>query len=144
MTNPRSRGFPRAFFVDTSAFFAANTRDDERHERALQVLRLAVEFRARMVTTTYVLAESHALHLNKLGWASAAAFLRDADNNPAFAVVQPTLDDELRARAIIYRYTDKTFSLTDAISFAVMERLRLREAFTFDRDFEQYGFAALG
>ena len=29
-------------------------------------------------------------------------------------------------------------------SFAVMERLRIGEAFTFDRHFAQYGFVMLG
>ncbi len=54
--------------------------------------------------------------------------------------VWPTVEDEAAARAIIYRYEDKEFSLTDALSFAVMDRLHMSTAFTFDRDFERYGF----
>ena len=33
--------------------------------------------------------------------------------------------------------------LTDATSFVVMERLRISSAFTFDRNFAQYGFTPL-
>jgi uncharacterized protein len=55
-----------------------------------------------------------------------------------------TAEDELRTRQIIYRYDDKNFSLTDATSFAVMERLRITTAFTFDHNFAQYGFQLLG
>ena len=33
--------------------------------------------------------------------------------------------------------------MTDAISFAVMERLHITRAFTFDRHFAQYGFTVL-
>jgi predicted nucleic acid-binding protein len=58
-------------------------------------------------------------------------------------LVWVTPADVARARTIIYQYTDKDFSLTDATSFAVMERLGLRLAFTFDRDFAQYGFTVL-
>jgi predicted nucleic acid-binding protein len=41
----------------------------------------------------------------------------------ATTVIRVRAVDEVRARQIIYRYDDKDFSLTDAISFAVMERL---------------------
>jgi predicted nucleic acid-binding protein len=54
------------------------------------------------------------------------------------------LQDEQRAREIIFSQTDKPCSHTDATSFAVMERLRIGTAFTFDRHFAQYGFAVLG
>jgi uncharacterized protein len=52
--------------------------------------------------------------------------------------------DERRAVEIIRRYHDKDLSLTDATSFAVMERLRIGWAFSFDRDFNQYGFPRIG
>jgi predicted nucleic acid-binding protein len=48
--------------------------------------------------------------------------------------------DEIRAREIIQTYQDRSFSYTDATSFAVMERLGIRRAFAFDKHFEQYGF----
>jgi len=38
---------------------------------------------------------------------------------------------------------DKRWSLTDCLSFIVMEDERLHEALTGDRDFEQAGFIAL-
>ena len=52
-------------------------------------------------------------------------------------------DDERRGRAILTQYDDKDFSLTDATSFAVMERLGITTAFTFDRHFAQYGWQVL-
>ncbi len=51
--------------------------------------------------------------------------------------------DEERAAQIIRTQADKDYSLTDALSFAVMERLGLSRAFTFDRHFAQYGFTVL-
>ena len=58
-------------------------------------------------------------------------------------MIRSRASDEERAREIIYQYDDKDFSMTDAISFAVMERLRIARAFTFDRHFAQYGFTVL-
>ena len=51
--------------------------------------------------------------------------------------------DEERARAILNQYSDKDFSLTDATSFVVMERLGISDAFCFDRNFAQYRFNVL-
>lgn len=95
-----------------------------------------------MLTTNFVVAEAHALHLNRLGRGVARAFLASLDTSST-VVVRVTEDDERRGRAIVFRYADKDFSLTDATSFAVMERLGVRHAFTFDRHFEQYGFINL-
>ncbi len=59
------------------------------------------------------------------------------------SVVRVEEGDEERAFVIITRYQDKDFSMTDATSFAVMERLNLHWAFSFDSDFRQYGWNIL-
>ena len=41
------------------------------------------------------------------------------------------------------RYRDRTLSLTDAVSFEVMQHEGLREAFAFDEDFERVGFTVV-
>ncbi len=59
-------------------------------------------------------------------------------------IVRVSQRDEQQAQAIILRYDDKNFSYTDATSFAVMERLRIGPAFTFDHNFAQYGIEMIG
>ena len=54
-------------------------------------------------------------------------------------VIRAEEADERRARAIIEQFQDKEFSYCDAVSFAVMERLDIREAIAFDDHFRQYG-----
>ena len=54
-----------------------------------------------------------------------------------------TPEDEQRARDIVYKYEDKDFSLVDATSFTIMERLGIDQAFSFDHHFEQFGFVTL-
>ncbi|TAN44808.1 MAG: PIN domain-containing protein [Nitrospirae bacterium] len=52
-------------------------------------------------------------------------------------VASPDMD---RSWKIIEKYSDKDFSFTDCTSFALMERLKLRTAFSFDSHFRQFGF----
>ena len=47
--------------------------------------------------------------------------------------------EEERAREILLRFTDKDWSLCDALSFAVIESRGVGAAFSFDRHFRQYG-----
>ena len=51
--------------------------------------------------------------------------------------------EERKALEIVRTYSDKEFSLVDAISFATMERFHLTQAFAFDHHFAQYGFSLL-
>ena len=90
-------------------------------------------------TTNFIVAEAHALFLTRLGWEPAASFLRQFPSSST-AVVRISAADEERAREIIFQYRDKDFSLTDATSFAIMERLRIGTALTLDHHFVQYGF----
>ena len=128
------------WFVDTSGFFASSNIRDPNHDSAQRVLARAAADGVGLVTTVYIVAETQALFLAKVGRDAGIRFLRRMEGG-SVDIVRPTEGDEARAREIIYGYTDKDFSLTDAISFSVMERLGVAKAFTFDSDFRQYGFA---
>ena len=130
----------RVALVDASALYAIADGRDAWHAQARAVrTRLSGEH-WRLVTTNFVVAETHALLIARRHRAVAARFVRDIDRSPT-TIIRADEGDEQRAREIIYQYQDKDFSLTDAISFAVMERLGIGHAFTFDRHFVQYGFA---
>lgn len=131
----------RSVFVDTSAHAAIFMRRDERHQQA-QEIAAAVGAEGRpLVSTNAVIAETHALILGREGRAVARSALTVLD--ATITIVRVTEVDEIAGRVILDRYADKDFSLTDAISFAVMDRLRLRTAFAFDRHFAQYGLDVL-
>jgi predicted nucleic acid-binding protein len=126
-------------FVDTSAHFAVIDRRDAHHDTAVVISTRLTQQRWRLFTTNYILAETHALLLTRLDRATALTFLQEIGPT----TIRAATADEQRAREIIERYTDKDFSLADAISFSVMERLNIRYAFTFDQHFAQYGFTVL-
>src|SRR5437879_12434293 len=132
----------RRVFVDSSANLSLLDTDDEHHREAIETLQELAQARYRQFTTNVLLIESHALILSVLGRRRAAQFLKDMEESNT-VVMRARASDEERAKQILFQYTDKDFSFADAISFAVMERLGIRLAFTFDRDFAQYGFAVL-
>jgi predicted nucleic acid-binding protein len=134
---------PLRVFVDTGAYFALAVQDDAHHSRARDLLRSLEPRGGRLFTSNFIVAELHALLLSRRGRELAARILDRVDRSSAH-IERVGPDDEQRARQIIYQYDDKNFSLTDATSFAVMERLRIVTAFTFDRNFAQYGFQLLG
>jgi predicted nucleic acid-binding protein len=80
--------------------------------------------------------------LNRLSQEIATRFLHDLEQSTT-TLVWVTPADVQHAKAIISQYNDKDFSLTDATSFVVMERLHIPYAFTFDRHFAQYGLTVL-
>jgi predicted nucleic acid-binding protein len=126
--------------VDTSAYFALANPQDASHREVRQTLEQIVTRRYGIFTTNFILAETHALLLTRVHRTVALQILTEIEES-ATVVVRVSARDERRAREILRQYTDKNFSLTDATSFAVMERLGIVYAFTLDHHFAQYGFA---
>ena len=133
----------RRVLVDTSAYFASIDARSDDHERSLEVFSQLGAHRRQLFTTNLIVAETHALLLRRLGRDTAARVLRQIDEG-ATTIARVNAADEQRAKEIIYSQIDKDYTLTDATSFAVMERLHMGTAFTFDRHFVQYGFAVIG
>jgi len=125
--------------VDTSAVYALLDRDDANHRKAVTVLRSLPRRGLTPLLSNFIVAESHALLLSRLGPEAA----RDWLLKQIWPIEPITSVDERKAREIIQRYEDKTFSYTDTTSFALMERLGLRDAFAFDVHFRQYGLKLL-
>ena len=136
-----ARRVPRGrVFIDTSAYGAIAIRGDENHWQAVATLRALTEQRSRLYTTNFVAAETHAFVLSRGGRDLALQTLETIDQGFE-EVVRVGSGDERQAREILTRLRDKDFSLVDAMSFAVMDRLGITVAFAFDRHFVQYGFA---
>jgi predicted nucleic acid-binding protein len=130
---------PRRVFLDSSGYLALVNPNDAYHPQALAAWTLLTDERWHTFTTNFVVAEADALFLARLGHRHATAFLHQSAQRDT-VVVRVSSRDELRAQQIVFQYDDKDFSLTDATSFAVMERLRIGTAFSYDHNFAQYGF----
>ncbi len=137
-----SRGRNRAF-VDSSAYFALANRHEFDHVSVTRVVQRLVAEHCRFFTTNFILAETHALLVSRVNRDVALAVLEQIELSRQTTVVRVSQRDETRGRAILRHHGDKTYSLTDSISFAVMERLHISQALTLDQHFAQYGWQLL-
>ena len=123
-------------FVDTSAIYALLDRRDGNHRAARTAFERLRKQRADPIITNFVVAEAHALLLARLGPDVARRWL----GRIIWHIERVTVEDEAAALDIVCGYGDKTYSFTDATSFAVMKRLRIARVAAFDRHFMQFGF----
>jgi uncharacterized protein len=122
-------------FVDTSAFYAAADSGDRSHSRATKVLSAA----RSLITSDHVLVESWILICARGGRTAAERFW--AGVRSGLAAVETVLPGDLDAAwRIGEAFPDQDFSIVDRTSFAVMERLGITSACSFDDDFAIYRF----
>jgi uncharacterized protein len=133
---------PSWVFIDTGGYFALASSRDENHAASVAIMEALRTERYRFYTSNFILAELHALLLTRINRRVALETLTALDHS-ATTVVRVTPADEIRAREIIVQYDDKNFSLTDATSFSIMDRLGIYQVLTFDGNFEQYGKTVL-
>ncbi|MEK7795149.1 MAG: PIN domain-containing protein, partial [Candidatus Hydrogenedentota bacterium] len=67
-------------------------------------------------------------------------FYNELLTNKRFEVVPPSVDLYVEGMTLYQDYHDKSWSLTDCISFVVMRDRGIAHALTADRHFEQAGF----
>jgi predicted nucleic acid-binding protein len=127
-------------FADTFYFIALLNAKDAAHQKAVEFSRSRG---TALLTTAWVLTEladamADVRHRNAFG-----KLLAGLRADPDTTVVPPSAElfeqgvDRYNSR------TDKEWSLTDCISFVVMEQSGIKEALTGDHHFEQAGFRAL-
>jgi predicted nucleic acid-binding protein len=130
----------KAVFADTSYYLALVNSLDQHHSAACQWTSM---FSGTSVTTAWVIAEL----ANSMSQAANRPFflslLRDLQNDARVTIVPPTKDVFDRGLDLYSRRPDKDWSLTDCISFLVMEDRGLTDAAALDRHFSQAGFKIL-
>lgn len=130
----------KSAFADTSFYIALANPRDRRHGDALQASRL---WEHKVITTEYVLLELanyfRGPHDRSL-FIQLLRALRD-DDDTMIVPASPTLFDE--GLQIYCNRSDKQWSLTDGISFAVMQARALTNALACDHHFEQAGYCLL-
>jgi predicted nucleic acid-binding protein len=129
-----------SIFVDTSAWVALADKDDAHHQRAVSAYPSLLKTQRGLVTSNLVKAETYIVILKELGHPSALNFLERIKTSPRILKVHSTPEIEAEAEELLTKYSDQDFSYTDAVSFAIMKRQKIRKAFSFDKHFVTAGF----
>ncbi len=130
-------------FLDTALAIALANPKDQFHSVSLRLSETIAEKGHRLVTTSAVLLEI-GNSLAKQRFRDACVRLMDSlqnDENVEIVSFSTSLFDA--ALALFQNRMDKEWSLTDCISFVVMEQFGIPQALTPDNHFEQAGFIAL-
>lgn len=133
------------YFVDTGFWKALVDSHDEFHSKARDFWEMAEVGDSHFVTSQMVFAETVTLLRMRQGPGSKTARIWGDTIlvSPRTTIVE--IDQKIfeKSWAMFKKFDDKQFSFVDCSSFQIMKDLKLREALTFDRHFEQAGFVML-
>ena len=127
-----------AVFVDTSGLLALlNPKDDNHPGASGAFARLRVR-QAPLVSTSFVLVETYALLGRRFELDAVQRFREDFAPLVDVVWVDEALHDA--GLDLLLSRRARRLSLVDAVSFVVMRRRKIDDAFAFDPHFEQAGF----
>ena len=123
-------------FIDSNVFIALRYLDHPLHEKALKISSRISE---PLVTTNIVISETLTVLSMRVSKLLAIQFGKDLQKQDIQTVY---IDHPLHEKAweIFRKIKNKNISFFDCTSFAVMQNLKIRKAFSFDRDFQKYGY----
>lgn len=127
-------------FVDTSFLLALAEPRDMLHSRAIA---WANAVHDRLLVTEHVLWETVNSLSAPLDRTKAQTLVQLVLDSPQWEIVWSSRELFDRGRQLHSERLDKTWSLTDCVSFQVMEDMAATRALTHDHHFEQAGFEAL-
>lgn len=125
-------------FVDTSALYAYVDQSDARYGAVLAAWDLIESAEDELVTTNYVLMEAVALLQSRLGLGAVRDFVDSIVPLLSVEWVEPEIHEA--GLAAVLAANRRELSLVDCVSFEVMRRLGIRQAFALDGHFREQGF----
>lgn len=130
----------KTYFVDTSYWLALELIDDQNSKPALSHWQSLVKTPFAIVTTSYVFDETVTYLNSRKHHEKAVEVGENMLLSPTIELIHIGEDLFFEGWTMFQKYQDKQYSLTDCVSFVVMQRRKLETALTFDRHFAQAGF----
>ena len=129
-----------SFFLDTSFVIALELKDERHHQAVISYWQSMARSSTQLVTTSYVFDEIVTFFNSRGRHDKAIEVGERLLRSKAIKLIQVDEDLFLKGWQYFQQHQDKSYSLTDCISFLVMQQLKLGVALTLDRHFSQAGF----
>jgi predicted nucleic acid-binding protein len=127
-------------FVDSSFWIAEAMPRDGRHAAAAALSRALPT--QQLITSNLILGETWTFLRRRVGHRFALSWLDTARSHRLdIERIDRAIEDE--AWSWLRIHDERGYSLVDATSFALMRKLRIKEALAFDGDFAAAGFVEL-
>lgn len=133
----------KPFFIDTSGWCALYDKSDANHETVIPFWGETAKKNGTLYTSDYALDETLTLLKVRIDHTAAARFGRIILSSKVINIIPVTKSRWETAWELFIKYSDKSFSFTDCTSFAIMYEFGLKEAFAFDKHFQQMGFSCV-
>jgi uncharacterized protein len=127
-------------FVDTSYYIARMMPRDQWHRESIRAVKPGMIF----FTSSLIVNETVSLLQSRGYFSAALAFLARVRRNEEVQIAYPDPAMQGEAWDLFGRWGSAGANAVDCVSFAMMARLGIRKAFTFDAHFRVAGFDILG
>ena len=127
-------------FLDTGYVLALELANDQNHPAAINHWQRFAETPPSLVTTSHVFGEIVTFFNSRGHHQKASEVGNSLLRSPAVELIHVGESLFRQGWEYLRRHQDKRYSLTDCISFVLMEHLEIDTAFAFDRHFEHAGF----
>lgn len=127
-------------FIDTSYLLALELANDQNHQIAINHWQGILHSLPKLVTTSYIFDEVVTFFNSRNHYKKAVQVGNMLLHSDSIQMIH--VDEELFYAGWLYfqNHQDKCYSLTDCVSFVVMQRKNIEIAFSFDKHFAQAGF----
>lgn len=120
-------------------FYALVNENDRFHKQATQIWKKQKLQKVKLLTSNYILDETFTLIRQRRGRKVLDEFRKSLLKIYEVKIIRVTVADEAGAWDFILNdWADLSF--TDCVSFAMMQRLEIKKALSFDEHFKRAGF----
>jgi|SRR5438105_1091124 len=133
----------REAFVDTSILYALVDKRDAHHAAARVAVEALLRSNRQLLTTNYIVTEAVNLANARGGAHVALRILELIDRSAGMRLEWIGALRFEETKAYFRKHADRGYSFTDCSSFVLMRELKLTDALSTDRHFQQAGFRVL-